>query len=534
MALSLDGTASGNGVTSSLVTTTLACSNAGNVICVAVLANGQNVTSITGGSVTFTQRAVIGSYIELWTGYASGTFNSALTVNIGGGGAFTTAHAFGVSGCPSSSYFDTNVSLPNEGTTDPRTVSTTAADTFIIGAFRMAGTQDPTQGSGFTKILGNNYLLTEYKIVSAQTSLSVTIGTGVGDSNGAIGDALVASSTAALTINVSDTATGTDTPTLRLPVLVLAVSDTATVTDTPTLSSIGGTGLIVVTDNLPLLSVQNFESVSDSTTVSDTPTLVLSTAGAINQLDTATVTDTPTVLLPVLVPTVSDTATLTDAPTPSLGSPAIRVTDTPTIAIVTGTSTSYAVGDTDTVSDTLTEIYQTSYYDSDVISMGESSTLVVAVLIVTSETVTLTETITFVPRPQVTDTVTVTDTPTLDVSSGPAGADTVTVNDTVVIILIQTEGAVNQLDLVSVSDLPTILLPILTLAISDGITVSDSPFFGPQTYITIDEQVTVSESAIVSTAVRFAVSDQWTMTDAPIMSMTVAPVPTLTPWVRVS
>ena len=82
---------------------------------------------------------------------------------------------------------------PVTGTTDPLSITTTHANTMVIGSFRMNSTSTPTQGTGYTIISGANFLLSEYQIFSStQSGLSVTIGTGAGDANGCIADALVA------------------------------------------------------------------------------------------------------------------------------------------------------------------------------------------------------------------------------------------------------------------------------------------------------------------------------------------------------
>lgn len=209
MALTLDGTASilaTSGLSAS--TGTLACANAGNIICVDVLANlSASISSITGGGVTFSQRAVAGSGTSLiyrWTGYSSGIFNAAITVNFSPASTFASVHAYGVSGAPSSSYFDPNGALPDVGNGDPRSVTTSNAIDIILAAFRMGSTPDPTAGNidgvAATQILGasgSGYLLTQYRNVSATiTGGSVTIGTGAGDSNGGIADAIIAAAAA--------------------------------------------------------------------------------------------------------------------------------------------------------------------------------------------------------------------------------------------------------------------------------------------------------------------------------------------------
>ena len=191
----LDGVATGGGTGTPIVTSgNLTCSNTNNVICVAVLNNGAAVSGVTGGGVTFTSRAIVGTLTELefWTGFSTAAFNDVVSVAIPGGSSFAHVTAFGMHGPPSSSYFDVNGSLPATGGSDPLSLSTTAAHTIILGMYRFASTASPTEGSGFTIIDGSGFMLVEYlEAVTAQTSLSITVGTGAGNANGGIGDALV-------------------------------------------------------------------------------------------------------------------------------------------------------------------------------------------------------------------------------------------------------------------------------------------------------------------------------------------------------
>jgi hypothetical protein len=122
---------------------------------------------------------------------AAGTLSAqTITVTVTSA-TFNTIDIFAVNGAKTSAPFDVNGSLPAISATDPVSVSTTAANTMILAAFRNSAGSS-TAGTGFTLIGGADFQLTEYKIVSAaQTGLSVTMGTGAGTSNGAIGDAIV-------------------------------------------------------------------------------------------------------------------------------------------------------------------------------------------------------------------------------------------------------------------------------------------------------------------------------------------------------
>jgi hypothetical protein len=196
MALALDGEVIGGngGADDAVVLTT----SAAGQICVVITVNNTTVSSITDSAgLTYSLRATSGgaSPIELWSARSNGAqASNTITVTYAGTATFGRVIAFGVSGTDASDPWDDHASTPNTGTSDPATVSTTASDTFIIGAFR-GSTSDPTAGTDYTEIGTQNgsFTLVEYKIVAApQTGLSVTVGTGVGTMNGAIGDALQA------------------------------------------------------------------------------------------------------------------------------------------------------------------------------------------------------------------------------------------------------------------------------------------------------------------------------------------------------
>lgn len=200
MALALESTpkhANGSGTSLALpaFSTSQACR-----LYLAVLWNSDvTVTGITGGSLTWTRRASqdngSNTRIELWSAPATGAVSSEIyAVNFSGSSSFATADVFAFSGQDTSGTpFDSNASVPAKSATDPVSISTDNADDVIVACFRESSTANPTEGSGFTKISGADYLLTEYKIVAAtQSSLSCAQGTGAGDSNGCIADALKA------------------------------------------------------------------------------------------------------------------------------------------------------------------------------------------------------------------------------------------------------------------------------------------------------------------------------------------------------
>lgn len=153
------------------------------------------ISSISGGGLSWSQRtASTGpNKIYEWTALAAVALSAVtFTINYSTSISFSAADIFAISGHDATTTFDVNASIPANSLTDPITISTSNANDFIIGGFRLASQTTPTQGSGWTKISGADFLLTEYQIVSAtQTNLSVSIGTGVGDANGGIADAVM-------------------------------------------------------------------------------------------------------------------------------------------------------------------------------------------------------------------------------------------------------------------------------------------------------------------------------------------------------
>lgn len=192
--LALEGTPVHNSTTATSMdigpfTTTKAA-----LIVIVVLGNiGPNtISSITGGGLTWALRTNSPvSDIEIWTAPAASVLSGVTFTITPTGNSFMTADLFAISGYNTGSPYDGNASIPANSSTDPITISTDNAFDFIIGGFRFGVTASPTQGAGWTKISGANFTLTEYKIVStAQSNLSVSVGTGAGDANGGIADAV--------------------------------------------------------------------------------------------------------------------------------------------------------------------------------------------------------------------------------------------------------------------------------------------------------------------------------------------------------
>lgn len=200
MALALDGftqTPGGSGTTRTVTGLSTTASNC--VIVLTMTLNDHPSTGVSSPNVTgWTLRKRQASTnpnnrLELWAGVAASPLSSeTITVTFGTSPGFFVPVAFGVSGADTGVVWDSNAALPDFGTTGERSITTTAADCFLIGQYRLSESA-PTAGGGWTRIGTPSFTLVEYQIVSAaQTGLAVTIGTGAGTENAGIADAIVA------------------------------------------------------------------------------------------------------------------------------------------------------------------------------------------------------------------------------------------------------------------------------------------------------------------------------------------------------
>lgn len=194
MALALDGSVHGNATAASLGVS-LTTANANDIIVVIATINSGPVTSVVGGGLTWNFVIADGptaaSQIEFWYAVAASALSSVTITVTQTGSGFITVDAFGISGADTSTIFDANASTPDSSTTGLLSITTDTADTFIIGGYRIS-VANPTEGSGWTKISGADFQLTEYMIVSStQSALAVTIGTGNGSQNGGVGHAII-------------------------------------------------------------------------------------------------------------------------------------------------------------------------------------------------------------------------------------------------------------------------------------------------------------------------------------------------------
>jgi hypothetical protein len=169
MALALDGSgqgvnASGGNFTIPLTTT----GGSGVIVVVGVAAaDPQVVSSVTAAGLTFTQRITFDSGTNNYSFVAPYTsnFSGNITVAIGNDEIqFSSGIAFGISGAPASSYFDTNGSLPAQATLAAVSGTTSEPNDFVF-CFYSTNDNTVTQGSGWTLIQdSSNYVLAQYQI----------------------------------------------------------------------------------------------------------------------------------------------------------------------------------------------------------------------------------------------------------------------------------------------------------------------------------------------------------------------------------
>lgn len=197
----IDGTPVHKNTSGTSTTITASTSASSGRFFVAVLNNSTNVSGVTSANVTFTRRSSVQTNgditpcgaatecLEVYSGtYASALSSEVITITNSNSSGFMTIDGFAVTG---QNGFDVNAALPWQKSTGQASITTSNANDMLICAYRFAGTASPTQGTGMTKISGADFMLTEYKTVTAtQSSFSCPIGTGDTDENASIGDAV--------------------------------------------------------------------------------------------------------------------------------------------------------------------------------------------------------------------------------------------------------------------------------------------------------------------------------------------------------
>lgn len=197
-----DGFAGGQG--SGSFSFPLSTSQPNDIVLVCIEGNDTGTPSVEDGdNLTWKTRinqpssTAGGGYIALlWAHSANVMSNNEITINLGGS-SWGCAVAKAVNGANTTNPFDTNASLPAGSENSTVEVSTTAANTMIVGFYRASNVLDPAApGAPWTSLdpAANwpaPYFLDLDQVVNTpQTNLTIPNG-GIAV-NGGIGDALVA------------------------------------------------------------------------------------------------------------------------------------------------------------------------------------------------------------------------------------------------------------------------------------------------------------------------------------------------------
>jgi hypothetical protein len=207
MPLSLDGSAIAHQDSSATVVPSLTTSDTNDIIIVTIIGNAtvSSVSSPSLGSFNTVPGAacqVSSNFTDIWWAKSSGALTGEnITVTMSSS-TYCTAIAFGVNGANTSSPFDANA-VTNTGTdTQSVAISTTAANTFIVGAFLVDGN---SPAAGWTQIQSQTtYNFTEYQLFSSsQSGLSVSLNGLSPGANGISAVAIVMAGTPALPLGIA-------------------------------------------------------------------------------------------------------------------------------------------------------------------------------------------------------------------------------------------------------------------------------------------------------------------------------------------
>lgn len=197
----IDGTVAGSTGSVNSIVVNLTTTQSNDILIAYIEANlnggDTTVNTVTDTSgLTWARRAtnLDGAQVfeEWWAQAPAPLASDAITITFVHAATFISVGAFGVSGTTFASPFDTNAGLPFKGTFNDPVFSTTASNTFVISGMRFSATSTPTSGAGWTQVVSNAFLLAQVKsFTSPQTNTTSTVGTGSGDENGWVADALV-------------------------------------------------------------------------------------------------------------------------------------------------------------------------------------------------------------------------------------------------------------------------------------------------------------------------------------------------------
>lgn len=178
----LDGNNNANKSTGTSLPVTLTTTGGCGIIVVGLVGFDVSAGVPTATGLTFTQRGsginVGGQFTQVYTAPYSTNFSGTITATTSSSG-FDTVLAFGISGPPSSSFFDTNASLPGQnttaGATTTATISTSNANDFIYFIGLDENNSSTAITAPFTVLYHANLMVSGYQIVSStQSSISAT------------------------------------------------------------------------------------------------------------------------------------------------------------------------------------------------------------------------------------------------------------------------------------------------------------------------------------------------------------------------
>jgi hypothetical protein len=181
--LAIDGSAHTAQNTASCVIA-LTTTQANDYIIVCFLSNGSPSISVVGSSIgAFTQIGIAsrGSSQfseEIWAKFSPGVLSGEnITITLNSANVIVV-DVFGVSGSGQASLvFDAGgPQVVNGMPGDPVSLTTTNANTMVIGAFSLASGASNTPGSGFTLVNSGDFHQTEYQVLSSAATTSVALG----------------------------------------------------------------------------------------------------------------------------------------------------------------------------------------------------------------------------------------------------------------------------------------------------------------------------------------------------------------------
>jgi hypothetical protein len=365
-----------------------------------------------------------------------------------------------------------------------------------------------------------------------------------------------------LSVSDSTTVTEAITVLISQPTPTITVTDTAIVSEniqmfvSPPPRAVSVIETVTVSEQVNLITSDLFLSVTDSATVADNAIVDAPAAPPIEILaqETATVIDQPLVDTPILNIQASDTITVAEfieaIPYSELSvSDSITVTDTLNVA---GIALAVSASETVSISENFAATYALTYSASDTITVSESVSALIPIRVrrsgvtqdfaiaydvepeleillkmSTSDTVSVSEsvqnrsvlrvsaqdtvTVTDIQgvgktiiRPRVSDATAVTDVVTAIVreppSHKPSITETVTVDDTFISVGVLDPGAIaiTVKDTVSLTENFARKLELTGIAISESVTVTDTPSAVTPTvlFVTASDTVTVTETVL--------------------------------------